>query len=43
MVDSDRKELVWQGVGKGVLDPDDPGKTFAEAVRKVLEPYPPKK
>jgi hypothetical protein len=43
MVDKGRKELVWQGVGKGVLNPDNPGETFTEAVRKVLESYPPKK
>ena len=41
IVDRDKKELVWRGVGKGVLDRDNPGKNLVEAVQQVLEKFPP--
>lgn len=41
IVDRFRKELVWQGVGKGTLDKADPGKDLIEAVNKVLKDFPP--
>ena len=41
IVDREKKELVWQGVGKGVLDRDNPGKNLVEAVQQVLEKFPP--
>jgi hypothetical protein len=43
MVDRVKKELVWEGEGRGVLDPADPSRNLVEAVGKVLEPFPPKK
>jgi hypothetical protein len=41
IVDQNRKELVWQGIGKGVLDRDNPAENLVEAVEKVLEKFPP--
>jgi len=41
MVDNTKKELVWQGVGQGVLDRDDPARNLVEAVEKILEKFPP--
>ena len=43
IVDRRRKELIWQGVGKGVLDRQNPAKNLVQAVEKVLEPFPPLK
>jgi hypothetical protein len=41
IVDRAEKELVWQGVGEGVLSRNDPGSKFVEAVQKILEEFPP--
>jgi hypothetical protein len=41
IVDRAGKELVWQGVGEGVLNKKDPGSKFVEAVQKILENFPP--
>ena len=41
MVDNKKKELVWQGVGTGVLDRSDPAGNLVEAVEKILEKFPP--
>jgi hypothetical protein len=41
IVDRQKKELVWRGVGSGVLDRNDPKKTLVEAVEKVLAEFPP--
>jgi hypothetical protein len=41
MVDRAKDELVWQGVGKGVLDRRDPSSHLVQAVKEVLEPFPP--
>lgn len=41
MVDTNKKELVWQGVGTGVLDRIDPRANLAEAANEILEDFPP--
>lgn len=41
MVDARRKELVWQGVGTGVLDRANPQANLAESVRDILDDFPP--
>lgn len=41
IVDQKKKELVWQGVGKGVLDRSNPASNLLEAVQKILEKFPP--
>ena len=41
VVDRQRKELVWQGVGKDVLDRNDPSATLVAAVDEVLKGFPP--
>jgi len=41
MVDRFRKELVWQGIGKGALDKANPQKNLVEAVSEVLKDFPP--
>lgn len=42
MVDAKQKELVWQGVGKGVLDRYNPATDLVKAVNEVLKAFPPK-
>ncbi|MFZ5519382.1 MAG: DUF4136 domain-containing protein [Candidatus Zhuqueibacterota bacterium] len=42
IVDRGKHELVWRGVGTGVLDRSDPGKNLLAAVEKVMEKFPPK-
>ena len=41
MVDQKKKELVWQGIGRGVLDRVNPARNLVNAVAKVLEEFPP--
>ena len=41
IVDRKKKELVWCGVGSGVLDRSDPKKNLCEAVEKVLAEFSP--
>jgi hypothetical protein len=41
MVDRDKKALVWQGVGKGMLDRSNPGRNLVESAAKILEKFPP--
>ncbi|MBN1781310.1 DUF4136 domain-containing protein [bacterium] len=41
VVDADKKEMVWQGVGKGVLDRFDPSTDLVKAVAEVLKDFPP--
>ena len=41
MVDRGRQSLVWQGVGKGVLDRRNPGRNLVESSAKILEKFPP--
>ena len=41
IVDQKKKELVWQGVGTGVLDRANPASNLVESVQKILEKFPP--
>lgn len=41
MVDNQEKELVWQGVGTGVLDRFNPQKDLVFAVQEILDKFPP--
>ena len=41
MVDRKKQELVWQGIGKDVLDRANPRQNLIEAVHEILEKYPP--
>lgn len=41
IVDIKKKELVWQGVGRGVLNRENPEQNFVQAVEKILEEFPP--
>lgn len=41
IVDRAKKELVWQGVGEGVLGRNDPTGKLVESVEKILENFPP--
>ena len=41
IVDRRKKELIWQGVGSGVLDPHNPQEHFLKAVREILKDFPP--
>lgn len=42
IVDAKNKELVWQGVGKGVLNRTQPGQHLIQAVEEVLADFPPR-
>lgn len=42
IVDREKHELVWRGVGSGVLDRSDPRKNLLKSVEKVLAKFPPK-
>jgi hypothetical protein len=41
IVDRTEKDLIWQGVGKGILDPHNPAANLIEAVKEVLKSFPP--
>jgi len=41
IVDQKKKELVWQGVGRDVLERDNPAKNLVKAVEEILEEFPP--
>ena len=41
IVDRSRQELVWRGVGSGVLDRSDPTRNLLIAAEKVLAEFPP--
>lgn len=41
IVDRGKKELIWQGVGSGVLDPHNPQVHFIQAVKEILKDFPP--
>jgi len=43
VVDRKKNDLIWQGVGKDVLDRNDPASNLVAAVEKVLEKFPPTK
>jgi hypothetical protein len=42
LVDREKKELIWQGIGKGVLDRQEPRRNLIAAVSEVLDKFPPK-
>jgi hypothetical protein len=42
IVDRKLKDVIWQGIGKDVLDRDDPSATLVAAVDEILKPFPPK-
>ena len=41
IVDRTEKDLLWQGVGKGILDSHHPAANLVEAVKKILKEFPP--
>ncbi|MEJ2627121.1 MAG: DUF4136 domain-containing protein [bacterium] len=41
IVDQEQKELVWQGVGKDVLNRVNPEENFVSSVREILKDFPP--
>lgn len=41
IVDRQKKEMVWQGIGKGVLNRNNPGENLVECVQEILEEFPP--
>ncbi len=41
IVDREKKELIWEGIGRGVLDRSEPAKNLVESVKKILEKFPP--
>lgn len=41
IVDRKKQELVWQGVGRGVLDRVNPAKNLVDSVEEVLKEFPP--
>lgn len=42
IVDTGQRELVWRGVGSGVLDRINPARNLLAAVEKVLRTFPPR-
>lgn len=42
IIDSAQRELVWRGIGSGVLDRMNPTKNLLLAVEKVLKAFPPR-
>ncbi len=47
LIDANKKQLIWQGIGKGVLSssskPEKKEARIQEIVSEILEKYPPKK
>lgn len=41
IVDREEREVIWQGVGKDVLDRRDPSRNLVEAVSEILKEFPP--
>ncbi|MFC1502175.1 DUF4136 domain-containing protein [bacterium] len=41
IVDREKQELIWQGVGNGVLDRVNPTRNLAEAAAEILKKFPP--
>ncbi len=41
IVDRQKKEMVWQGIGRGVLNRNNPGENLVECVQEILEEFPP--
>jgi len=42
IIDNAQKELVWRGIGSGVLDRIDPTKNLLLAVERILQAFPPR-
>ncbi len=42
IVDRLKKEMVWQGIGQGVLNRNNPAENLVECIQEILEPFPPK-
>ena len=40
-VDAKKKELIWRGTARAVIDPGKSADQVNEAVKKILEPFPP--
>jgi len=43
IVDRQKQELIWQGIGQGVLERHNPRQNCIEAVDEILKKYPPQK
>jgi len=41
IVDYTENDLIWQGIGKGILNPNHPSANLVEAVKEVLKLFPP--
>ena len=41
IVDRSKKDLIWQGAGKGILDRHNPAANLVEAAKEVLKEFPP--
>lgn len=41
IVDRQKREMVWQGIGRGVLNRNNPGENLVECVEEILEEFPP--
>ncbi|MBN2031035.1 DUF4136 domain-containing protein [bacterium] len=41
IVDRQKREMIWQGIGRGVLDRNDPAENLVESVQEILESFPP--
>lgn len=41
IIDSSQRELVWRGIGSGILDRANPAKNLLIAVEKILSVFPP--
>ena len=42
VIDKEKRELIWRGVGTGVLDKNDPTKNLLQSIEKIFEDFPPK-
>lgn len=43
IVDCQKNELVWQGIGKDALNRSNPEQNFIKSVREILKEFPPQK
>ncbi len=41
IVDRQKREMVWQGIGRGVLNRNNPGENLVECLEEILEEFPP--
>lgn len=42
LIDKEKRELIWRGVGTGVLDKNNPTKNLLQTIEKILKDFPPK-